>query len=129
MSDERALLGAGRTAERTVAWSVVGFLVAFYAFPLATRLTITGTEWVGLLATLLATLGAIAIAEGREALIPSMILVYGPLAATLLRVLTPRYSPVPYVEQLTLALVGAVVLGSAAFLVGRVTRLVVAKLR
>lgn len=123
MNDERAPLLGSRTAERAVAWSVVGFLLVFYAFPLARLLGLAGTAWIGLLAVLLPTLGTVAIAEDRRALIPGLLLVYGPLAAALLRIVTPLYSPVPYVEQLIVALVGAVALGTAAYLVGRSLRL------
>lgn len=129
MSDERAPLLDGRTAERAVAWSVAGFLLTFYAFPLATRLGLETTEWIALLAVGLPTVGAVAIAEDRRALIPSIVLVFGPLAATLLRIVTPVYAPVPYVEQLVVTLVAAVALGTAAFLVGRSLRLLAGQLR
>ncbi|MGZ0747083.1 MULTISPECIES: hypothetical protein [unclassified Haloparvum] len=123
MTDERAPLLGSRTAERAFAWSVVGFLLTFYAFPLAELLGIAATEWIALLAVTLPTIGAVAIAEDRRALVPSIVLVYGPFAAALLQIVTPIYVPVPYVEQLLVAAVGAVALGTAAYLVGRSLRL------
>ncbi|MFB6234805.1 MAG: hypothetical protein ABEH81_00135 [Halopenitus sp.] len=129
MSDERAPLIGSRTAERAFAWSVVGFLLTFYAFPLAEQLGISATEWIAVLAVALPTIGAVAIAEDRRALIPSIVLVYGPFAATLLRIVTPIYVPVPYVEPLLVGAVGALALGTAAYLVGRSVRLILPRLR
>lgn len=123
MSDDRAPLINSRTAERAFAWSVVGFLLTFYAFPLAELLGISATEWIAVLAVALPTIGAVVIAEDRRALIPSIVLVYGPFAATLLRIVSPIYVPVPYVEQLLVGAVGALALGTAAYLVGRSVRL------
>jgi len=126
MSDGRTLLPSGPVTERAVAWGLVAFLLVFYAFPLANRLGLTATEWIGTVAVALATIGAVAITVDEGSLLPGIVLVYAPLAATSLRVVTPSFLSVPYVEELGVALVGAVALGTAAYLVGHSLRLIVA---
>ena len=121
--------------ERAAVWSAVGFALSYVAFE-AIAFAVPGAgPATGAAATIgvlgLATVvGVTAFAAVGGGALPAILLAYGPVAAVLLRTAGPEPYAIPFAdpapfllavaEPLALALPGAVGVGLAGFVVGRV---------
>ncbi|GAB6878087.1 hypothetical protein JCM17823_03610 [Halorubrum gandharaense] len=122
MSVPRAVLLGDAGVERAAVWSVVGFGLSYVAFDAAAVLGTPPTEWMALGAALLAALGTVAFGRVGGGALPCTLLAYGPFAGVLLRTLDPIVfagTPLAAVEPALVALAGAVAVGLAGYLVGR----------
>ena len=122
MSVPRTVLLGEAGVERAAVWSVVGFGLSYVAFDAAAVLGTPPTEWVALGAVLLAALGTVAFGSVGGGALPCILLAYGPFAGVLLRTLDPFLfagTPIAAVEPALVALVGALAVGLAGYLVGR----------
>lgn len=122
MSVLRAVLLGDAGVERAVVWSVVGFGLSYVAFDAAAVLGTPPTEWVALSVALLAALGAVAFGSVGGGALPCTLLAYGPFAGVLVRTLDPFVlagTPLAAIEPALVALVAALAVGLAGYLVGR----------
>ena len=121
--------------ERAAVWSAVGFALSYVAFE-AVALAIpslgasTGTAaTIGVLAVLTA-IGVVAFVAVGGGVLPAILLAYGPIAAVLLRTAGPEPYAIPVGDlgpfliavgrPLGVALAGAIGVGLAGYVVGRV---------
>ena len=124
--------------ERAAVWSVVGFALSYVAFDAAAIAGVSAASpaqiapiapIAGVLAALTA-IGVVAFAATGGGVLPAILLAYGPFAAILLRTTGPEpYSipvgdPLPFaialVEPLGVAVAGAIAVGIAGYVIGRV---------
>lgn len=119
MTDPRTLAFGDRSLERAVAWSAVGFLLAFYAVPGVALVSPDATVWVSPAVTALAGVGAIALGATDRSVLAPVVLAFGPLAGVSLRTVEPAYVATPYVEPLAVAALVAVAVGVAGYVAGR----------
>lgn len=107
--------------ERAAVWSAVGCALSYVAFDAAAI--------AGVLAALTA-IGVVAFAATGGGVLPAILLAYGPFAAILLRTIGPKPYSIPVgdpllftialVEPLGVAVAGAVTVGIAGYVIGRV---------
>jgi len=129
-------IALGKTGfERAAVWSAVGFALSYVAFEMVSLAvsrvgSSTGSATVIGVITVLTAIGVIAFVTVGGGVLPAVLLAYGPFAAILLRTTGPEpytipfADPVPFLfaiaEPLGVALAGAVAVGLAGYVVGRV---------
>lgn len=135
-SSRSARIALGETGfERAAVWSAVGFALSYVAFE-AVALAVsqvdspTVTATVISVITMLTAIGVITFVAVGGGVMPAVLLAYGPFAAILLRTTGPEPYTIPFdapvsflftvAEPLGLALAGAVAVGLAGYVVGRI---------
>jgi len=133
----RALVGE-QGFERAAVWSAVGFGGTLAAFRGATLLGGPEASWIAAACATVAAVGVIAFSRVGGGVLPSVLLVYGPLAAVLFETVGPTLSleagggvvvgsdagsgvtlALSVVEPFVVAVAAAVAVGGAGYVIGR----------